>query len=259
MQAASLPAKAGWQWAREGLALFRMQPMAMFTWALTVGFMVVIASILNPIGPILFVAGMPSITVMSLEACRAIEQGKTVLPLRLFLALKPPGLFKKLLAMGAIYVAAVLLAGLVSFLPFADSLRDALQGMADNDVTPLLTALRMPLIVFGVLYVIIAGLFWHAPALVAWHKLGLRKALFFSGIACWRNKGAFLVYGLTWLAVVLALEAGTGLLEAVGVSDTIADLIQMPFNFAAAAVLYCSFYPTYTRVFGQPPASAFGT
>ncbi|WP_299451560.1 BPSS1780 family membrane protein [uncultured Pigmentiphaga sp.] len=254
MQAASLAPGAGWQWVLDGFALFRKQPMAMFTWALTVGFMVLVASILAPVGPLLFVTAMPAITVMTLEACRAIDQDKTVLPLRLFTVLKAPGLFKKLLAMGGLYVAAVLLAGLVAFLPFADSLRQAVQDLSPDDMGALFAAMRAPVIIFGILYVTIAGLFWHAPALVAWHRLELRKALFFSGIACWRNKGAFLIYGATWLLIVLALELGAGMLEAIGLSETVAGMIQMPFNFLAAAVLYCSFYPTYTRVFGPPPS-----
>ncbi|MDX3908144.1 MAG: BPSS1780 family membrane protein [Pigmentiphaga sp.] len=258
MQAASLAPSAGWQWVRDGLALFRRQPMAMFTWALTIGFMVLVASILAPIGPLLFVAAMPAITVMTLEACRAIEQGKTVLPMRLFLVLKAPGLAKKLLTMGALYVAAVLVAGLVSFLPFAENLREAVQGLSSDDLGPVLEAMRAPIVVFAVLYILIAALFWHAPALVAWHRLDIRKALFFSGVACWRNKGAFLMYGASWLLVVLALELGGGLLEAIGLSATMAGLIQMPFNFLAAAILYCSFYPSYTTVFGPPPPIALG-
>lgn len=258
MQAASLAPSAGWQWVRDGLALFRLQPMAMFTWALTVGFMVLVASIIRPIGPLLFVVGMPAITVMTLEACRAIEQGRTVLPLRLFLTLKTPGLLKKLLAMGGIYIALVLAAGLAAFLPFADGLREALADMSSDDLGPILAAMQAPLVLFGLFYIIIAGLFWHAPALVAWHRLDIRKALFFSGIACWRNKGAFLIYGATWLLVVLALELGSGMLEAVGISESLSGLIQLPFNFLAAAVLYCSFYSTYTSVFGQPPDVAPG-
>jgi len=136
-------------------------------------------------------------------------------------------------------------------------LREAVQGLSSDDMGPVLAAMRAPIVLFAIFYVIIAGLFWHAPALVAWYRLDLRKALFFSGIACWRNKGAFLMYGATWLLVVLALELGGGLLEAIGLSGTISGLIQMPFNFLAAAVLYCSFYPTYTSVFGPPPAAAF--
>lgn len=42
-------------------------------------------------------------------------------------------------------------------------------------------------------------LFWHAPALTLWARLPLGKALFFSAIASWRNLGAFVVFGATWL------------------------------------------------------------
>ena len=41
--------------------------------------------------------------------------------------------------------------------------------------------------------------FWHAPALVYWGGQTVGKSLFFSTVACWRNKGAFAVYALDWL------------------------------------------------------------
>ena len=43
--------------------------------------------------------------------------------------------------------------------------------------------------------------FWHAPALVYWGGQGWAKSLFFSTVALWRNKGAFALYGLGWLAL----------------------------------------------------------
>ncbi|GAA4331971.1 BPSS1780 family membrane protein [Pigmentiphaga soli] len=251
MQASSLPPNAGIRWVREGWALFRRQPVAMFTWALTIGFMVLVASQLQPVGPLLFVVLMPSITVMTLQACRDIVAGKPVYPLQLFAVLKRPGLARRLLAMGGAYVALVLAVGMLAFLPFADTLRDTLEQISDNDLAPLLVAMRFPIAIFGLLYVAIAALFWHAPALVAWQGLGLRKALFFSGVACWRNKGAFVVYGLAWFVIVSALEIAGGLLVEAGLSENLAGLIQMPFNFLAAAALYCSFYPVYVSIFGQ--------
>ena len=255
MQATSLPVIAGWYWVRDGFALFKRQPIAMFTWALTIGFLVLVASMIPPIGPLLFVTLMPVITVMTLVACRQVIAGKQVFPLRLFALLKIPGLAKRLFSMGAIYVVAVLVVGLITFLPFMDALRESLQGVTD-DLTPVLAAMRTPLVIFAVFYITIAALFWHAPALVAWHGMSLRKALFFSGIACWRNKGAFIVYGLIWFAAVMGLELFGSLMESVGISQNLAGLIQMPFNFAAAAVLYCSFYPAYESVFGEPDTAA---
>lgn len=258
MQAASLPPSAGWQWVRDGFALFRQQPFPMFTWALSIGLLVLIASMLVPIGPVLFIVLMPAITVMTLTACRDIEAGKTVQPLLLWRILRQ-GSARRLLSMGAVYVLAILVAGFVAFLPFMGTLREAATHMTSaDDALPLLQAVRTPLVLFGVFYLIIAALFWHAPVLVAWHQLDLRKALFFSGIACWRNKGAFLIYGLVWAGLVAALELAAGVLLAAGLSGSVVGLIQMPFSFILAAVLYCSFYPTYTTVFGRPALEAAG-
>ena len=48
-------------------------------------------------------------------------------------------------------------------------------------------------------------MFWHAPALVHWHGVSPVKSLFFSLVACLKNFGAYLVYGLGWLAVFLGI------------------------------------------------------
>lgn len=253
MQAASLSAAAGFYWVRDGYLLFRRQPVPMFTWALSIALLVVVASALVPIGPPLFIMLMPAITVMTLNACRAIEDGTTVQPLHLWKLLGVPGMARKLLGMGAIYVAAVLVAGFVAFLPFMGAISEVAQTVDEaSGLQPLLAAVQAPLLLFALLYLLIAALFWHAPVLVAWHGLDLRKALFFSGIACWRNKTAFIVYGLCWALLLLALEAAALLLRGIGLSGSLVGLIQMPFSFALAACLYCSFYPTYTTVFGNP-------
>lgn len=243
---------AGWYWVRDGFRLFRQQPMPMFTWALSIGMLLLVASMMVPIGPALFVTLMPAVTVMTLNACRSIEAGATVQPLRLWRLLGEPGMARKLLGMGALYMGIILAAGFLAFLPFMADLAAATDQVSETTgMDPLLDAMRAPMMIFGALYLLIAALFWHAPVLVAWHQLSLRKALFFSGVACWRNKGAFVVYGLVWAGLVLALEVATALLQAAGLSPTLVGMVQMPFSFALAAGLYCSFYPTYTYVFGH--------
>jgi len=251
MQAAYLPASYGWQWVREGLALFKKQPLAIFTWALAISLLVIIASITPPIGPLLFIALMPVATLMILSACRYIEAGQTLLPSTWIQPLKQPGILKKLLAMGALYAGVSITAGLISFLPFSAELTEGLRvATAEKDLTPFLTAMRLPVILFGILYVIIAALFWHAPALVAWHNLRLVQALFFSGVACWRNKWPFVVYGLAWVFIFFFIDLCTTLLMMIGLSPELASTLQIPFNIAAGGILYCSFYPVYTSIFG---------
>ncbi|WP_459614529.1 BPSS1780 family membrane protein [Bordetella sp. 2513F-2] len=250
MQAVSLPASSGWQWIRDGLQLFRKQPLAMFVWAMLLSLLVLFASATPPIGPLLFVTVMPAITLMTLSACKHIEAGRVMLPSMWPKAVQRPGVLKKLLLLGALYAGTCTLAGLLAFLPFAASLAEGMElASAAKDLTPFIEAMRVPLILFAVLYVMIAALFWHAPVLVGWHNLRLAQALFYSGVACWRNKWAFLVYGAAWIMIFLFIDLCTGLLVAAGVPASVAGTLQVPINIAAGGILYCSFYPAYTSVF----------
>lgn len=253
MQALSLSPLAGITWVRDGYALFRRQPIPMFTWALMIGFLVLVASMLVPIGPVLFIVVMPIITVVTLQSCRQIEAGQPVQSWRVLGDVRRSGKMRPLLLAGGVYVSAVFAAGVLAFLPFLGGIAEAMGQLDGADDMAALgavyAAMRSPLIVFGIFYLIIAALFWHAPALIAWHDMGLRKALFFSGVACWRNKGAFVFYGLAWATALLLLEGVSMMLQAIGLPAQFAGFLQMPLNFAVAGVLYCSFYSTYTTVF----------
>jgi hypothetical protein len=250
MQAASLPATAGWQWARDGLQLFLRQPLALFTWALAVSLLVLFATFTPPIGPLFFVALMPIVTLMTLSACKHIEADRTMLPSMWLKPLQKPGVLKKLLILGGLYAGLCMLAGMLAFLPFSEELTEGVRAASvTSDLTPFLEALRTPLLLFGSLYVIIAAMFWHAPVLIAWHNVRLIQALFFSGIACWRNKWAFLVYGVTWAAVFLGIDFCASMLVSLGLPATLINTLQIPVNIAAGGILYSSFYPAYTSVF----------
>lgn len=223
----------------------------MYTWALVNSLLVIFAFAVQPVGPILFFALMPSVTLMSLTACKHIEANRVMLPSMWGKPLKQPGIFRKLFLMGLLYTAISLVAGLATFLPFSAAFAEGMRiASIENSMEPILLALRAPLIIFTILYIIIAALFWYAPVLVAWHGLRLTQALFFSGIACWRNKWAFLIYAVTWILLALFLDLCSGLLVAIGLSAQLASTLQIPFTIAAASLFYCSFYPSYTSVFG---------
>ncbi|WP_260986222.1 BPSS1780 family membrane protein [Bordetella genomosp. 13] len=251
MQAASLPATSGWQWIRTGLQLFLKQPMAMFAWSMVVGLFVLFAVLTLPIGPLLLPVLMPIVALMSISAAKHIEAGRTMLPSMWPKPLQRPGVFKKLTLMGVLYAVAVLIAEIVAVLPFS---RAVVEGMnlatASKDLAPMMAAMQQPLMLFLVLYVPIAALFWHAPVLVGWHGLRMTQAMFFSGVACWRNKWAFLVYGVAWALIFMFIDLATGLMIAAGLPAALVTALQMPVNISACAVLYASFYPAYTSVFG---------
>jgi hypothetical protein len=256
MQAASLPPTAGWLWARDGFRLFMRQPLALFAWALAISLLVLFARFASPPGLLIFIVLMPAVTLMTMSACKHVDADRTMLPSMWVKPLQKPGVMRKLLLMGLMYAGFCIGAGIVSFLPFAGDLSEAVTAASvTHDVTPFFLALRGPLMVFVVLYVTIAAMFWHAPVLVAWHNLRLGQALFFSGVACWRNKWAFLIYGLTWAAVFLGIDFCAGVLVQVGLPQELIDTLRIPVNIAAGGMLYSSFYPTYTSVFEGDNAS----
>ena len=251
MQAASLPAISGWLWIREGLRLFCKQPLAMFTWAMVLSLFVVFAALTLPIGALLLPLLMPVITVMTISACKHVEAGRVMLPSMWPKPLLQPGVFRKLMLMGLLYTVCCIAAEVIAVLPFARDMVDAMNVASTvQDLAPLMMAMSKPLMLFVVLYVPVAALFWHAPILVAWHGVRMMKALFFSIVACWRCKWAFLVYGAAWALIYLFINLISGLLLTMGLSGTLVDSLQVPVGIIASGVLYCSFYPAYTSVFG---------
>jgi len=257
MQAVKLSPSAGWQWIHAGWYLFRKQPMALFSWAMFVTLLLIIGTIAAPIGPIFFIALMPSITYVTLSISRDVHAGRHLGPRQWLEPLRQPGLFKKLFLLGLLYVAICLGIGFLVFLPFAGELSTAMQTLADSqEVAPLIEAVRTPMILFAILYFILAALFWYSPVLIGWHGTSIVQSLFFSAIACWRNKLAFLVYGIAWAAIFYMVDFIMGALVSIGVSMDLAATLQVPVNIAIGSILYASFYPTYISVFGQSSETA---
>ena len=92
-------------------------------------------------------------------------------------------------------------------------------------------------------------MFWHAPALVHWHGITPAKSLFFSVVACWRNLGALLVYGLAWMGVFLLVGTVLGLLGAVAGGTNLARAVMVPTALLMAAMFTSSIWFTFRDSF----------
>lgn len=253
MQAASLPARHGWQWIRAGYALVMRQPMPMLSLSVLISLMLLLAQLTPPFGPAIFIILIPTITAVTLGACRRIAQGEGMALSDWNLPLKEPGVLKRLLMMGILYIALGLAGGVLIFLPFMENLATVVDSLTpDSDITPLLQALRTPVLLFAGYYLLLSALFWQAPALVLWHRVALLQSLFFSWIACWRNKLPLFLYGLCWAALFLGVDLLLSLLLGVGIPVQILGMLQAPLMVFLSAVLYCSFYPIYTDIFERP-------
>lgn len=77
-------------------------------------------------------------------------------------------MLRKLFLMGLLYAAVSLTAGLATFLPFSSAFAEGMRiASIENSMEPILMAMRAPLIIFTIVYIVIAALFWYAPVLVA--------------------------------------------------------------------------------------------
>jgi hypothetical protein len=96
-------------------------------------------------------------------------------------------------------------------------------------------------------------MFWHAPALVHWHGVTPAKSVFFSMVACLKNFGAFLIYGLTWLLVFLGVGTVFGLLGGLLGGPDMARAVMLPTALLMAAMFSSSMYFTFLDSFVAAP------
>ena len=85
-----------------------------------------------------------------------------------------------------------------------------------------------------------------------------RKALFSSTLACWRNRGAFAVYGLVWFALIIAFGTLGSLLFALLGQPQLFALAAVPVSLLFTTVFYVSLYFTFDACFaaGEGQAAA---
>jgi hypothetical protein len=93
--------------------------------------------------------------------------------------------------------------------------------------------------------------FWHAPALVYWDGQGWAQAMFSSTLACWRNRGAFIVYALTWFSLILGFGILMSVLFALIGSPQLFALAGVPISLLATTVFYASLYFTFADCFSD--------
>jgi hypothetical protein len=75
------------------------------------------------------------------------------------------------------------------------------------------------------------------------------KSLFFSWMACWRNKGAFLMFGLSWMALMSCGLLLSGFLsEALG--STLGNGLVMAAGLMALAMFSTSLIFSFRACFG---------
>ena len=172
----------------------------------------------------------------------------------------------RMLKLGLAYLVAALLAvGLIGLVE-GDSMALFLEAASNSNASPDVAAAQLsdPRLQAGFLLRLGLGTllsipFWHAPALVYWGGQSWAKALFFSTVAIWRNKGAFTLYGLAWAGLGVCFMMLLGIVVAL-VGPVTATYIATPLVLFFTTVLYVSLWFTFHGCFAeegeQPPLAS---
>ncbi len=246
------PASRGGAWALDGLRAFFRRPLHFCLQFLTLALLLLTLSSLNGVlpylGTSLAIACLPWASLAFMLGAAASLQGRFsvaqtfIQPWR-----QGPVQRRNLVVLGVAYGLASVL--IMVFCDWADdgkllALQQAWAQAAQDkaDVQVLLPFLADPqlqrgLLLRGVLASLLAVPFWHAPALTHWCQQSALKSLFFSTVACWRNKGAFALYGAVWVLVGLGVALVANVVSWAG-----APLLGGLFISAASVTLPSAWY-----------------
>lgn len=273
----SVPAAHGWRWIALGWQVFRRAPLPLS--ALFAGYLLLasLLSLLGLPGALLSLMAVPLVGLAFMLSTHRVLQNK---PFSWQALLQPLRLTRSRaqaqLKLGLLYAVA-----LVTVLTLGDQVDggqlDALhralaeagadeagRQAAEKAIAHALSQgefwAGLALRAGGVLLLSIP--FWHAPALVHWGGQGALQALFSSTLGLWRNRAAFFINGLGWIAWLFGLSSALSLVLSVLGLGGMVPLLAMPLGLMLATVFNTSLYFMFVDSFrfvaadeGAAPAS----
>jgi len=252
MKLNSVALKEGYTWIRQGIWLFRQNPLGFLMLIFLYVFVAQLSVLVPVIGVFAVLLLTPTLSVGFMTACRQAIQKERIRPTIYLVALQStPLIRKRILQLGLVYAALIItLSFILSMLVDFELLIPLLTN--DKAITPEVVR-QIYLILFfgGLLYIPVAMLMWFSPVLVAWEDMPVGKALFSSAIACWTNRGAFFLYlaicGAILIAIPLAIGSMFNLLDLAQA----ASFVIAPLSMAGLTVMHCSFFATWKACFTQ--------
>lgn len=208
-----VPATQGMRWIREGaLAVVRF-PLAFASIFATGLFgVMVLGFVPYHIGELLFLVLLPTGTLFFMVASRLAAERQGPLPMAFVEVLQAPRPVRvELMKLGVAAMLSVVASMLLSHLLDHGVLWRFVAQLGEMQSRPDFTPpaaidpqVQWALLLQMALVMVVAIPFWHAPGLIHWGGYRWAQSMFFSAIAIWRNKGAFAVYGFTWVALMTA-------------------------------------------------------
>jgi hypothetical protein len=252
-----VPARTGVTWAKMGIRTFFKQPLALSGLFFMFMALLSIASVLPFVGSALALALLPAATLGLMAATKEATRGKFPMPSILISAFRAGQQRKRaMLVLGALYAGGVLiLMGLTALIDGGQLARLYLLGGAITEEMVGQGNFQLAIWVAMPLYLLLSLLFWHAPALVHWHGVSPVKSLFFSLMACYKNFGAIMVFGLFWMGLFAGVALLVSLVAALLGSPAFAGVAMFPAAMLMVAIFFSSLYFTFDGSFVDDEAA----
>ena len=247
MQVRRVPALAGWRWVTEGFSILAASPMPLMAAGILMLFTLLVLSAPPILGAFLPLILSPALSFGYLQTIRRAQEGRPSGPWTLFTGLRPAAgaTMRSLLIIGVINATATA-GALMATAAIDDGQWLRLLTSAQEQSTPQSapTDTVYAALIFMVLYAPLQVALWYAPLFAGLHRTPPLKALVFSAVAVWRNKGAFFMYFAGWLAVAIGLSMLIQVMVAL-LPSGLSTFVLAPAFLLLLAALYCSFWPTY--------------
>lgn len=246
----------GTVWVKKAFQVFGRQPLGFASLFAAGLFVSLVLGLIPVLGSIATLALAPVVSLLFMIASRRVGADQAAMPgafVELFGAGR--GRLVALAKLGLAYVAATFLLFWLASVLDSGALASFFATLRDSKLTPESAAARVaePGVQFGLmLRLLFLGVlsiaFWHAPALVFWGDPGWAKSLFFSTVALWRNKGAFAIYSLVWLALFTVLLAIVSIGAGLFGPERFA-LVAVPLMLVFMTLFYASLWFTFADCF----------
>jgi hypothetical protein len=249
MQINMLPALTGLSWLREGLRLFGRQPFGLPAMVVVYLMLLLVPALLPFIGIAISGVLAPFASVGLLAACRDVAEGRMPTPAAFVQTFRAGPARVQLLRLGIVNAILLLVVATLAALLADPAPSSAPASLEELPLSSLLTQLM--------LYLPVMALMWFAPVLAGWHRITPAKAMFGSVVACWRNMGPMLVFGLAAGALTLGVSvAAVMLITTFTTSREVMSMLMAPLALVLMTIVQAALYPMYRSVFVEARPAA---
>ena len=251
-------ARTGVAWVKEGIRTFWRQPLALSGLFFVFLGLISLTSLLPYVGAFTSLIIVPTMSLGLMAASREAVLGKFPMPSVLFIGLREgPLQSQRLLLIGFCYALLFcLILALSSLLDGGEFARMYLLGGEINETIATDSRFQDAVMLSLVLYLPLSALFWHAPALIHWHKQPVAKSLFFSIVACVSNWRAFALFGLTWALIFVTTSLLLSVISMLTDDGQLTLMLLLPAMLMMSAMFFTSCYFSFRDCFISEPVLA---